>query len=80
MDLINCAQDFGNKKQELISSIFNSDTWKTLSIFKEALPDILKFIIDLLLFICIMPLIPFFYIIAVGIYTIEFISKKLQKL
>ena len=80
MDLINCAQDFGNKKQELISSIFNSDTWKTLSIFKEALPDILKFIIDLLLFICIVPLIPFFYITAVGIYTIEFIAKKLQKL
>ena len=77
-NILDCLGGFNKKKDEVFSSALNIK--KIISETFAAFSPLFKFIIDLFLFISFIPLIPFFYIIAVGIYTFEYIGLKLQKL
>ncbi len=73
-----CLDGFSKRKEDMFSSALNIK--KMISDNFSEFTPLFRFIIDLFLFISFMPLIPFFYIIAVGIYTAEYIGLKLQKL
>jgi len=73
-----CGNEFNIRTNELFSEALNIK--KMISDKFSEFTPLFRFIIDLFLFISFMPLIPFFYIIAVGIYTAEYIGLKLQKL
>ena len=77
-NIIDCLGGFNKKKDEIFTSALNIK--KMISETFSAFSPVFKFIIDLFLFISFIPLIPFFYIIAVGIYTAEYVGLKLQKL
>ena len=77
-NIMDCLGGFNKKKDEVFSLAL--DIKKMISETLSAFSPVFKFIIDLFLFISFIPLIPFFYIIAVGIYTGEYIGLKLQKL